>query len=343
MKSKPAPSKRRVTLRTIAKAAGVSVMTVSYALRKSEEVSPETRLRIRKVAESLGYRPDPLLTHLMEHLRSQRKLKSAANLAVLTSLRAPFVQRLLSGVTSWAERMGYQIDVIDTREFARRSSPTLTRMLVARGVSGVLLGPAAAPASYRGLVEWERFSVVAMTYSVVDPHVHRVVPHHFDNALKTFGLLEQRGYRRIGFAMRREMELRTNHSYSAAYFRMVGQGAAERLPILMLDEADKKEICSWFSTTKPHAVVVTNAHHARDIIWPAIGPGLARETPFVTLDYEDDIGISGIDQMFDRIGSHSVEALVAQIHRNERGLPEHPTITMVEGTWREAPAQAGAK
>jgi hypothetical protein len=46
-------------------------------------------------------------------------------------------------------------------------------------------------------------------------------------------------------------------------------------------------------------------------------------------------GIAGIDQLFETVGSHARDALIAQIHRNERGLPENPTIGMVEGHgWR---------
>jgi hypothetical protein len=45
--------------------------------------------------------------------------------------------------------------------------------------------------------------------------------------------------------------------------------------------------------------------------------------------------VPGIDQLFEIIGSHSVDALVAQIHRNEHGIPENPTISMVEGHWTE--------
>ena len=42
-----------------------------------------------------------------------------------------------------------------------------------------------------------------------------------------------------------------------------------------------------------------------------------------------------MDQRFETIGSHAVDALVAQIHSHERGLPKNPTISMVEGGWME--------
>src|SRR4051812_41974219 len=48
----------RVTIRDVARAAGVSTATVSRALRADGEVSAATRPRVLAAAERLGYRPD---------------------------------------------------------------------------------------------------------------------------------------------------------------------------------------------------------------------------------------------------------------------------------------------
>ncbi|MFT3783309.1 MAG: LacI family DNA-binding transcriptional regulator [Nibricoccus sp.] len=331
-----APSKGRVTLRMIASACKVSVMTVSYALRNNTEVSVEERLRIQRIADELGYRPDPLLTHLMQHLRSQRTLKFAGNLAVLTNLRAPFVTRLLTGAHARAERLGYHLDEINVREHVQLDR-VLTRTLTARGISGVLLAPAEKPTTYLKLLDWSKFAAVAMTYSIVEPHVHRVVTHHFDNAVRTFAILEQRGFRRIGLAMTRDMEFRTNHSYTGAYHRMIETGTGVRIPILYLNETSERGMRQWFLKYRPEAVVVANAYQVKSLLRPAIGAKAAGRTAFLCLDYEEAAGVGGVDQLFETIGSSAVDSLVAQIHRNEKGLPANPTIAMVEGRWVDEP------
>jgi DNA-binding LacI/PurR family transcriptional regulator len=172
-----------------------------------------------------------------------------------------------------------------------------------------------------------------MTYSVVEPHVHRVVTHHFDNAIKALGLLRQQGFHRIGLAMTSDMEFRSNHSYSAAYYRMAGMAGEQPLPLLLFDNHNPRQIRQWFSRHRPEAVLVANAHQATNLIAPHLSVRARTRTAFVSLDHDAAHRVSGIDQLFETIGSHAVDALVAQLHRNERGLPEKPTVTMVEGHW----------
>lgn len=321
-------------MRSIAAAAGVCPMTVSLALRNDRSVSAETCGRIQKLARSLGYRPDPMLTHLMQHLRTSRTTKAGVNLAVLATLDAQFVRRLIDGATARAGRLGYALDRIDLRVFANKPA-ALTRALSARGIAGVLLGPSADPVDYSALLDWKKFAAVAMTYSVYEPRVHRMVTHHFDNAVRTFALLEQRGFTRIGLAMTSDMEFRANHSYTGAYYRSGGITNLKSTPILYLDHNARRDIPVWFDRHRLQAVVVANASQVDNFLLPALGSRRCAKTAFACLDYEAETHIAGMDQRFEIIGGHAIDALVAQIHRNERGLPENPTIGMVEGHWTE--------
>lgn len=335
-RAKPAGARgrsSRVTLKDIAAAAEVSVMAVSYALRDSPQVSAAERTRIQVVAEKLGYRPDPLLSHLMAHLRTHRTPKSSSNLALLTMLDAEFVRRLIAGAAQRAGKLGYALDRIDPR--ALKNPAALTRTLLARGVAGVVLAPAGDPGAYRELLDWSRFAAVAMTYSIVNLPVNRVVAHHYTNAMRTFALLKERGFKRIGLAMTPDMEFRTNHSYSGAYTRLGAIEGDTLRPILLLEGNLRTVVTRWFRTHRPDAVVLANANHYRESIAPHLPAAVLRQTAFACLDYEAPEPIAGIDQLFETIGSRAVDDVVAQIHRGERGLRSNPTVTMVEGSWRE--------
>src|SRR6476661_1607470 len=55
----------RVSIRDVAREAGVSVTTVSHALNGKGRLNPETRERVREVADRLGYRPNPAARSLV--------------------------------------------------------------------------------------------------------------------------------------------------------------------------------------------------------------------------------------------------------------------------------------
>ena len=68
-------------MRQIAALAGVSAMTVSRALRNNPRITPEVRSKVHKVALKLGYRPDPQVVKLMNHLRHRNKPTFVASIA----------------------------------------------------------------------------------------------------------------------------------------------------------------------------------------------------------------------------------------------------------------------
>lgn len=60
-----------VTLKDVAKRAGVSVMTVSKVINDASDIGPETKLRIHALAWKMGYVPNSTA----RILRNQRKTK----------------------------------------------------------------------------------------------------------------------------------------------------------------------------------------------------------------------------------------------------------------------------
>jgi DNA-binding LacI/PurR family transcriptional regulator len=59
------PRDGRISIKDVAREAGVSVTTVSHALNDKGRLNPETRARVREVADRLGYRPNPAARSLV--------------------------------------------------------------------------------------------------------------------------------------------------------------------------------------------------------------------------------------------------------------------------------------
>ena len=57
---------KKVTIKQVAEAAGVSAMTVSRVLNNRPDVSPQTRERVQQVIDELGYRPSAIARSLIQ-------------------------------------------------------------------------------------------------------------------------------------------------------------------------------------------------------------------------------------------------------------------------------------
>src|SRR3954454_6102280 len=109
----PRDARRRPTMRQVAEAAGVSVMTVSYAYAQPERVSAEAATRVRAAAERLGY-PGP-----HPGARSLRSGRAGA-LGVVLGERLtyafddPQATRFLAGIADVCARHGLGLTLLPT-------------------------------------------------------------------------------------------------------------------------------------------------------------------------------------------------------------------------------------
>jgi LacI family gluconate utilization system Gnt-I transcriptional repressor len=94
--------KRNPTMKDVARAAGVSVMTVSRAFKEDASVGASTRERIRQIADQLGYVFDTTAANL----RTQRSDFIAATIPSLNNANFAETVRALTATLS---RAGYQV------------------------------------------------------------------------------------------------------------------------------------------------------------------------------------------------------------------------------------------
>ncbi|HAF70985.1 MAG: Transcriptional regulator, LacI family [Acetothermia bacterium 64_32] len=122
-----------VTMRDVAREAGVSVNTVSRALAGKPDVSPQTRAKVLEVAERLGYRPNKLA-------RGLRSNKTFTLGVIVTDIANPFFAELVKGVEETARKNGYSILLEDTSEDPKKEEKAIQVMLAER-VDGLLVTP----------------------------------------------------------------------------------------------------------------------------------------------------------------------------------------------------------
>jgi LacI family transcriptional regulator len=120
-----------VTIKDIAKAAGVSHPTVSRALNNHPAISEATRDRIIELAQQMGYVPNA----------SARGLKTSRTRAlgvIMQQIDDPFWSEVLDGVDSVLHPEGYSLFIASTHNEKQREDGVVQAM-VQRGVDGVIL------------------------------------------------------------------------------------------------------------------------------------------------------------------------------------------------------------
>ena len=184
-------SSGKVTIEDVARAAGVSVTTVSRVLRDHQDVHTETRALVRETVEKLGYRPSPIARALVS---GQTRL-----LALLVSdITNPFYPQLAKSIEREAASSGYMVVICNTEDRVAETRRSVT-CLVNQGLDGVIHASA-------GRDEAALLTVLADPRRVVftnrPPKARSVSCIVSDNAggaaALTHHLLEK-GHRRIGF------------------------------------------------------------------------------------------------------------------------------------------------
>ena len=122
-----------VRLKDIAERAGVSVMTVSKALRDEPDVSAATKTRIKLLAQHLGYVPDSSAQGL------RTRTTKLFGLAI-SSITNPIFSRVVLAIEQRAYELGYDVMLAQTLNIPEREEACIRRLL-ARRVDGLFISP----------------------------------------------------------------------------------------------------------------------------------------------------------------------------------------------------------
>jgi LacI family transcriptional regulator len=334
------PPSRPVTLRDVARKAGVSAMTVSRALRKHANISPETRAKVEQVARELGYRPNPLVSALMSYRRAVKPVQLHTSLAFITSFptrdgwkHLKHYTEFFQGAADAAQDHGYYLEEFWVRE-PGMTSARLSSVLAYRNISGLLLAPMPVAKGHLRL-DWDRFSALTFTYTLARPALHRVVNHQFRSMRTALRQVRKMGYSRVGLAMPASLDKRVDNQWVGSFLVEQRQFAsAEIVPLFVIDDKSWNEatFLEWFGKHEPDVII---SQQPRIIDWlRKLGRNVPDDVGFVHMNCPDASGeFAGIYQNGPLIGRAAVEFLIGMLHRNERGIPAVPHTVLVEGSW----------
>jgi hypothetical protein len=343
----------RVTMADVARRAGVHVTTVSMALRNHPSLPIATKQRIKDLADKMGYRPDPALSALVAYRNRARRRKELTPLAYLTHWdakwswkEAPAHARFFECATAKAAQLGYRLDHFWLGE-ENLSHERMSEILVARGITGVVVASYLPEHDLPLALDWHQFSGVRIDYYPHEPALHTVTNDHRNIMLLTVRNAIAAGYRRIGLVLPRWWDDFADRALSAGFLgaqQMLDPG--DRIPILCYPDipgtvdtslatrefvVPAHPFAEWLRHYRPEVLVSRG-----QFVLPRLeelGLSIPRDIAFVEMYLEPDGRTAGVRHNCDRVGELAIETLASQLQHNALGVPAFPTTTLVAGTW----------
>jgi LacI family transcriptional regulator len=368
MPSPESASPRHVSLAELAASAGVSLATASRVMRDHGRVSEAVRVRVKAVAERLGYRPNPLVSSLMHQIRERQVKAYQGTIAFVTDnasqadWEANLVGKaLLRGAEAEAARLGFQLERLQPR-VEGIDSGRLIQIIEARGMAGALLMEQAKRFTQHmeGMLEDPLVApgplpVVLLGHKELRPKISFVMSDQYANARFVGAVLRERGYARPLLVNTLYISTVTEHRFEAglafagppgwlATVLSHGQMLAsveegKRLAVL---ERSKRALRAAIKAHKPDVVVSLDN---QALGWlRADGHEIPRKLGYVTLEWEpDEPEMSGLEQCHETVGALGMRQLSEHISRNERGPQNIVSGRLIEGHWHEGKTLRGPR
>jgi LacI family transcriptional regulator len=185
--------KRHVSLKDLAKELNVSISTVSRALKDHPDISPEMRERVKQLAASCHYSPNPLAMGL---LKQETRMIGV----IVPDLVTHFYASVISGIESFAKEKGYFVLIASSNESLQKEKESIENLLKARveGLIVCLSQETKDAGHFESLLEQE-IPLVFFDRVCLQNKVSCVTADNTDAAVKITRHFYEQGYRRIAF------------------------------------------------------------------------------------------------------------------------------------------------
>ncbi len=333
----------RVNIKDVAVAANISVSTVSRALNNHPDVSEETRKRIVRIANELGYERNPFAHSLISG-------KSGLVAVVVYDFDNDYHLQLLRGFNRSARK--YHQELLFTFTQSREETVTTCTSVYRRGVADGALVFSPTAQDLPRLLELQNagFPIVVIHPAVTLDGLTSIEPADYEGAITATHHLINLGHRRIGIIIE-------SNEWGAGPGRLSGYRAAHEQAKLKTDddliligysgfpESGRSGMRKWLDKgVELTAVICFNDLVAYGLIHElrASGVGVPDQVSVVGFDdipnsqYIPTLGLTTIRQPIAEIGATALEMLVHLVD-NTAEPGAHISVPMeliVRGTTR---------
>lgn len=330
-----------VTMRELARLAGVSTATISLALRDHPRISLSVRERIKALAEEVGYRPNPIVSQLIAQVRASKTTTYQSTLGAILTGESQMYRDVhtfrdwLASCKARAGELGYGFDIFRLRD------PTLTperliKILDARKIQGlVVAGPFHDSKRLPAFEDtWKRSAVVMLGERPTHPMFSCVLNNQFSTSITAFDELVRLGYQRLALCMNPDLDKILEDRFLGGFLvRQTRLPASRRLPPFDFSSDSKTRFKQWLERYRPDAILTLH-YEIKEWLEEA-GVAIPGEIALAHLDRAPDMqDWAGTDQNNTQIGSVAINMLTGQLNRNEIGTQAFQKCMFINSSWK---------
>ena len=180
-----------ITIKDVAKEAGVVHTTVSRALSGSPLISLETTERIRRIAAEMGYRPSVAA-------RSLKTNRSQVLGVIVSNINDPYFSDVVQGIENLAQESGYSLFIAASQRDPARELSIVQTMMEHR-VDGVIICSSSFSAKQgRNFTDYG-VPIVVINNQAAEEYRYSIYHDDLDGSRQVTRHLIELGHRRIGY------------------------------------------------------------------------------------------------------------------------------------------------
>lgn len=316
--------KKTITMKDIARELGVSVATVSRALKDSHLISDEQKKKIQKYADDHNFTPNLLASNLRKNLGQQLKVIGV----IVPQIAHYYFSTVLSGIEKEANSRGYMIIVAQSDEMFEREVQICEAFRKTR-VCGVIVSQAKDTVKYSHFQKLIDYNIPLVFYDRICTGLNtsRVVVDDYQGAFSAVEHLIECGCKRIAFyrtPMKIEITKNRYNGYRDALLKH-GLPVEDSLDIVCDNRIDAEDITPDIlkGQNPPDGFFAINDDTALGILYSAKRMGLQIPTDIQICGFSNGVRaiscepmLTTVEQRGTMIGHEAADILINHVEGN---------------------------
>ncbi|TDI74942.1 MAG: LacI family transcriptional regulator [Bacteroidetes bacterium] len=182
---------KEVTLKQIAENLGISITTVSKALKNYTDVSKKTKARVKDEAKKLHYKPNV-------HAVNLRTRRSRTVGLIIPEVVHHFFSTVVNGIIEYAEKKGYLVIILQSNESFKLEKRQID-LLISKRVDGIMISLASTTTDISHLQEVKELEIPLVMFDKISKLIDcsKIIINDREAAYKATKHLIDSGCKRI--------------------------------------------------------------------------------------------------------------------------------------------------